>query len=269
MNPRSISVDDPSSNPEHGAHILVTDSVVKKFGGLRAVDGVSIKVEKKLVSLLAGPNGCGKTTLINVVSGYYKPDSGRVYFKGNDITGLPMNLIYERGLVRTFQIPAPFLKMSVLENLLVAYRDNPGEGLFSHLNRRRWSNIEREAVEEAFKVLKMLGIEDVWDREAWTLGAAQLKLLEIGRALMSEAEMLILDEPIAGVNPKVGHEIFSHIITLRDQLGISFLIIEHRLDVALKYVDHVFVMSEGKIIYDGDPKNVVEDETVRVIYLGE
>ncbi|MEM3833298.1 MAG: ABC transporter ATP-binding protein [Thermoprotei archaeon] len=249
--------------------ILVTDSVVKKFGGLRAVDDVSIKVKKKLVSLLAGPNGSGKTTLINVISGYYKPDSGRVYFKGEDITGLPMNLIYKRGLVRTFQIPAPFSKMSVLENLLVAYRNNPGESFFKHLNRRYWSNVEKEAIDEALKILQMLGMEDVWDREAWSLGAAQLKLLEIGRALMSKAEALILDEPIAGVNLKVAHEIFSHLNTLRNQLGITFLIIEHRLDVALKYVDHVFVMSEGKIIYDGDPKNVVEDKTVKKIYLGE
>jgi len=249
--------------------ILMTGSVVKKFGELRAVDGVSIKVEKGLVSLLAGPNGSGKTTLINVISGYYKPVSGKVYFKGNDITGLPMNLIYKQGLVRTFQIPAPFGKMSVLENLLVVSRNNPGESLFGHLNKRLWSKTERQSIDEAFEILKMLGLEDVWDREARALSTAQLKLLEIGRALMSQAEMVILDEPIAGVNPKAAHEIFSHITTLRDKLGISFLIIEHRLDVALKYVDRVFVISEGNIIYDGDPINVVKNETVRRIYLGE
>jgi branched-chain amino acid transport system ATP-binding protein len=261
------TLDDQSNNSNHD--ILVTDSIVKKFGGLRAVDGVSIRVKEKLVSLLAGPNGCGKTTLINIISGYYKPDLGKILFKGNDITGLPMNLTYKRGLVRTFQIPAPFSKMSVLENLLVAYRNNPGEDFFKHLNRRYWSNVEKEAMEDAFKILQMLGMEDVWNREAWTLGAAQLKLLEIGRALMSKAEVLILDEPIAGVNPKIAHEIFCHLNTLRNRLGITFLVIEHRLDIALKYVDHVFVMCEGKIIYDGDPKNVVEDKTVRKIYLGE
>jgi len=250
--------------------ILKTENVLKKFGELRAVDGVSISAEREKITLLIGPNGSGKTTLVNVISGYYKPDAGRIYFKGIDITGLPPHAIYRLGLVRSFQIPAPFARLSVLENLLVVSKDNPGEGFFTHLVRRRWSSHERGSLERACEILERLGIEkNLWMREAGTLSAAQLKLLEIGRALMTGASFIILDEPIAGVNPTSAHEIFSLLTELRNKYKLSFLVIEHRLDIALPYADHVFVLNQGRIIYEGDPRGVTEDERVRAVYIGE
>jgi branched-chain amino acid transport system ATP-binding protein len=249
--------------------ILETKNVVKKFGELRAVDGVSISVERERITLLIGPNGSGKTTLVNVISGYYKPDAGRVYFEGRDITGLPPHEIYRLKLVRSFQIPAPFARMSVLENLLIASRDHPGENFFSHLLRRRWLSYERRLIDKAYEVLEMLSINDIWMRRAEELSAAQLKLLEIGRALMSDADLIILDEPIAGVNPTSAHEIFSHLTELKNKYNKTLLIIEHRLDIALPYADHVFVLNEGKLIYSGSPAEVTKDERVRAVYIGE
>ncbi|RZN63153.1 MAG: ABC transporter ATP-binding protein [Thermoproteota archaeon] len=249
--------------------ILKTENIVKKFGELKAVNEVSIAVRKRKISLLIGPNGSGKTTLVNVISGYYKPDAGKVYLENRDITGLPPHKIYKLKLVRSFQIPAPFARLSVLENLLVASRDHPGENFFTHLFRGKWVNYERKLVEKAYDILEMLGMGDIWIRRAEELSAAQLKLLEIGRALMSDADFIILDEPIAGVNPTSAHEIFSHLTELRDKYNKSLLVIEHRLDIALPYADHVFVLNEGRLIYDGNPREVMEDEKVKAVYIGE
>ncbi len=248
--------------------ILRTRGVVKRFGGLIAVNNVSIDVSKGSITLLIGPNGCGKTTLVNVITGIYKPESGRVYFKDKDITGLSPDEIYRRGLVRTFQIPMPFQKLSVLDNLLVSARRNIGESFIGHFIRSRWISEEDRLVEKAFRILKMIGLDKYWDREASTLDAGGLKLLEIGRALMSDAEMIILDEPIAGVNPKMAHKVFSYIVDLRNKLGVTFLIIEHRLDIALRYVDYVYVMNRGEIISQGNPEVIVSDERVRAVYIG-
>jgi branched-chain amino acid transport system ATP-binding protein len=218
---------------------------------------------------LAGPNGSGKTTLTNLISGYYKPDSGTVYLNGKDITGLTMNKIYERGLVRTFQIPAPFGKLSVLENLLVAARDNPGDGFTGYLNWIAWSKFEKRNAASACDILRELGLVELQDRAAETLSAGHLKLLEIARAIMSGAKMLILDEPIAGINPKLAHEVFVHIVDINKKFGITFLIIEHRLDIALGYVQHVYVMNDGRLIYDGLSEGIVRDAEVKRVYLGE
>ena len=249
--------------------ILKTKNIIKKFGELKAVNGVSITVKKEQITLLIGPNGSGKTTLVNVISGYYKPDKGQVYFKNRDITGLPPYAIYGLKLVRSFQIPAPFARLSVLENLLFASRNHPGEGFLTHLFRNRWLDYEKKAIEKAYEILETLDMSNLWMRKAEELSAAQLKLLEIGRALMADADLIILDEPIAGVNPISAHEIFSHLTELKSKYRKTLLIIEHRLDIALPYADHVFVLNEGKLIYSGSPEKVTEDETVRTVYIGE
>ena len=250
-------------------HALRTEGVTKTFGAFKAVDTVSIKLPERSITLLAGPNGSGKTTLTNLISGYYKPDSGTVYLNGKDITGLTMNKIYERGLVRTFQIPAPFGKLSVLENLLVAARDNPGDGFTGYLNWIAWSKFEKRNAASACDILRELGLVELQDRAAETLSAGHLKLLEIARAIMSGAKMLILDEPIAGINPKLAHEVFVQIVDINKKFGITFLIIEHRLDIALGYVQHVYVMNDGRLIYDGLSEGIVRDAEVKRVYLGE
>jgi len=248
--------------------ILRTDKLIKRFGGLIAVNEVSLGVEEKSITLLIGPNGCGKTTFVNTVSGYYKPDGGKVFFRGEEITGLPLHKTYEKGLVRTFQIPSPFLKLSVLENLLVAVRNHPGEMFTKHLITSSWKGYEYESVEKAFRIMEVLGLEKYWDKEPASLDAGALKLIEIGRALMSDAKMIMLDEPIAGVNPKLAHNIFSYIVKLRETMDLTFLIIEHRLDIALKYVDFVYAMHRGRIIASGTPDEIARNEQVRIVYVG-
>ncbi|MCD6591626.1 MAG: ABC transporter ATP-binding protein [Thaumarchaeota archaeon] len=248
--------------------ILRVRDLVKSFGGLKAVNGVSMDVQERTVTILIGPNGSGKTTLINLITGVYKPDRGRIFFNGKDITGLPSHLIFKQGIARTFQIPQPFRKLTVLENLLVTYPGNPGEGFFSALRRDRWLRVEEGAVEKAFKLLKLLKLDHLWNQEAGKLSGGQMKLLEIGRALMTDAKLLVMDEPVAGVNPVLAHEIFKTLVRLRDQLGITLFLVEHRLDIALQYTDEVYVMASGSIISKGKPEIVIADPQVIDAYLG-
>ena len=248
--------------------ILQTSGLSKSFGKLAALDGVTLDVEEKKVTILIGPNGSGKTTLINVVMGLYKPDAGSVLFGSTDITGWPPHRLYKKGLARTFQIPTLFWDLTVLENILVAAKGNPGESFLKAPFRRSWVKAEEEEVAAAGKIIALLGLSAQWDKLAYQLSGGQMKLLEVGRALMSGAKFLLLDEPISGVNPTLAHEIFARIIRLRDELGISFFIVEHRLDIALSYVDYVHVMAFGKLLTSGKPEAVMSDDRVIEAYLG-
>ena len=248
--------------------ILYTKDLSKAFGGLIAVNQVSLEVKKKFITMLIGPNGSGKTTLINLITGVYKPDGGKVFFNGREITGLLPHEVFRLGVARTFQIPQPFRKLTVLENLLTAYPNNPGEGFFSALRRGRWMEDEEEAVKKAFRILALLKLDNLWDQEASKLSGGQMKLLEIGRALMADAKLLVMDEPVAGVNPTLAHEIFKTLRELRDKLGITLFLVEHRLDIALQYTDYVYVMANGSIISGGEPKQVMMDPQVIEAYLG-
>lgn len=259
--------------------ILSIKSVSKSFEKLRALDDVSLDVDERKISILIGPNGSGKTTLINVVSGLYKPDTGRVFLAGKDTTALAPYKLYRMGLSRTFQIPALFWRLTVLENLLVAEKNNPGESFlysvlpkglrsWNDLSTPKWQGREMEAVEKAMKILRLLGLSLIWDRPSYALSGGQMKLVEIGRALMANARILLLDEPVSGVNPTLAHEIFSRILKLRDEFGITFFIVEHRLDIALKYVDRMFAMAFGKLIASGTPEEVMNNQRVIDAYLG-
>jgi len=247
---------------------LRISDVAKSFGGIRAVDGVSMDVHERTLTILIGPNGSGKTTLINLITGVYKPDRGRIFFDGLDITGLPPHLIFRHGIARTFQIPQPFKRLTVLENMLVAHPGNPGEGFLSALRRRRWMGVEEEAVEKAFKLLRLLKLDHLWDQEAEKLSGGQMKLLEVGRVLMSGARLLVMDEPAAGVNPVLAHEVFERFAELKNKLGLTFLIVEHRLDIALRYTDYVYVMANGSVVSSGVPEEVMADPQVIEAYLG-
>ncbi len=225
------------------ASILSMRGIVKSFGNLRALDGISMDVEKRKISILIGPNGSGKTTLINTISGLFKPDLGKVFLEERDITGLPPWKLYQMGIARTFQIPQLFWKLTVLENLLIAEKNNPGENFLGSLLKRLWARKEEQAIEKASRVLGLLGLSKIWDEPAYNLSGGQMKLVEIGRALMPGARLLLLDEPVSGVNPTLAHEIFSRILKLRDELGLTFFIVEHRLDIALSYIDVIFAMA--------------------------
>ena len=250
------------------APAIQLQDVSKYFGSLHAVEGVSADVEEKTLTILIGPNGSGKTTLINTISGLYRADTGKVLFNGNDITRLPPHRIYRMGVARTFQIPSLFWKLTVLENVMVARKDHPGESFARSLLKRSWNRVEKETAEHAFKTLEFVGLYEVWDRPAESLSGGQMKLLEIARALVGDAKVVLLDEPISGVNPTLAHGIFERLVTLRDQLGITFFIIEHRLDIALRYVDTVVAMAFGKVLATGKPETVMADPRLIEAYLG-
>src|SRR2546425_8496747 len=248
--------------------VLSISEVTKSFENLLALDRVSLEVAERKISILIGPNGSGKTTLINVISGHYNPDSGKVFYRGQDVTGLPPYKLYRMGLARTFQIPALFWKLTVLENLLIADKENRGESFLRSPFKMVWVKSEKRATEKASRILSLLGLSNVWYQPASNLSGGQMKLVEIGRALMSDAKLLLLDEPVSGVNPTLAHEIFSRILKLRDELGLTFFIVEHRLDIALKYVDETFAMALGKLIASGLPNEVMNNKKVIEAYLG-
>ena len=248
--------------------LLRINDVAKSFGNLRALDGVTFGIKDKEVHILIGPNGSGKTTLINVVSGFYKPDTGSVLYQGREIGGLPPHRLYAMGITRTFQIPSLFTKLTLLENVLVADKGNPGESLVKSLVKRAWVKKETESTERAMSILALLGLGKLWDGPANALSGGQMKLLELARALMTGAKLILLDEPISGVNPTLAHEIFGRILKLRDDLGVTFLIVEHRLEIALSYVDTVTAMALGRVVAAGKPDQVMTDPKVIEAYLG-
>ncbi len=248
--------------------VLRVSDVRKSFGRLQAIDGVSFSLAPEKITILIGPNGSGKTTLVNVISGYYKPDEGDVFYRGTKITGWPPHRIYHAGIARTFQIPSLFLKLNVLENVLAAERVNPGESFLRAPFRGMWMKPEENSTEKAARILDLLGLSGLWNKQASTLSGGQMKLLEMGRALMSGAKVLLLDEPISGVNPTLAHEIFAALVRSREEMGVTFLIIEHRLDIALGYVDHAIAMAFGKIIASGTSEEVISDPGVIEAYLG-
>jgi branched-chain amino acid transport system ATP-binding protein len=200
-----------------------------------------------------------------VISSFYKADNGKVFFEGEDITNLPPHEIYLRGIIRTFQIPQPLKKLTVLENMLIADK-NPGESFIGSLSNS-WFEKEEELTEKAFDFLKFLKIDHLWNAQAYKLSGGQLKLLEVGRALMADAKLIIMDEPIAGVNPLLAHEILNRLIELKSR--VTFLIVEHRLDIVLKYVDYIYVMANGRIIAQGSERDILDNKEVIEVYLGD
>ncbi len=254
------------------SHILETLNLVKRFGGLVAVNGVCIRVKRNSLTLLIGPNGAGKTTFVNVCTGVLRPDGGKVFFNPSgrrlDITGWPPHRVYRSGFVRTFQIPQPFLALTVLENVLVALGGR-GEGPIVAPLRHLWTGEEEERVRRAFEILRRVGLEDHWDWEAYRLGAGQLKMLEVARALATGAKLIALDEPVGGTDPAYAHEIFKQIRGLAKSLDVTFLVIEHRIDIALPFADYVYVMDRGSVISEGTPDAVASDPKVIKVYIGE
>jgi len=255
--------------------ILETVNLVKRFGGLVAVNNVSIRVRRNAITMLIGPNGAGKTTLVNVCTGVLRPDGGKVYFnpyndesRKLDITGWSSHRVYRAGFVRTFQIPQPFLALTVLENILVAL-GGKGENPLVAPVRRIWVREEEGRVRKAFEILKKVGLDSYWDYEAYRLGAGQLKMLEVARALATGAKLIALDEPIGGTDPAYASEIFKYIRGLLKVMDVTFLVIEHRIDIALPYADYVYVMDRGQVIAEGSPGVVAKDPKVIQVYIGE
>ena len=248
--------------------LLRTKDLVKAFGGLNAVDHVSIEVEEGKIIGIVGPNGSGKTTLFNVISGVLKPTSGEIYFKGDRIDGLAPYEIFHRGIVRSYQIPRLFYGMTVRENSLVSPRNQIGESVIKAPIHSSWLPQESELTNRSLELLKMLQLDDLFNEPSTNLSGGQQKLLEIGRALMGEPSLLLLDEPTAGVTPKLAIEIFDRIIDIQKRFHLAFVIIEHRLEILLDYAEYVHVMDKGSVIYSGLPSGVSKDARVIDAYLG-
>jgi neutral amino acid transport system ATP-binding protein len=249
--------------------LLRVEGVVKRFGGLAAVDGATLEVEERSITALIGPNGAGKTTLFNVVSGFLRPDRGSVLLGDRRIDRRPPHAVNRLGLVRTFQTPKALTRMSVLENVLLAAPRHPGEQLWRLVTtplaaRRR----EREIEVQARDLLRLVRLEGLADDYAGTLSGGQRKLLELARALMTEPRLVLLDEPMAGVNPTLALQLLEHMQALRAELETTFLLIDHDLEVVMSVSDRVIVMNQGRVIAAGTPAEVRADPLVVDAYLG-
>jgi len=247
--------------------LLEVRDVVHSFGGVRAVDGAGLDVEAASITGLIGPNGAGKSTLFNCISGFLRPESGSVHLGGKRIDRSPPHRIAQAGLVRTFQTPRALTRMTVLENVVLAAPRNGGErlgGSFAPSARRR----EREARARAVELLELVRLGGFAHALAGTLSGGQRKLLDLVRALMVEPQILLLDEPMAGVSPTLRVELLDHILALRDRDGVTLLIVEHDLDFVMRASDRVIVMNDGKVIAQGSPDEVRADQRVIDAYLG-
>ena len=248
--------------------MLEVEGVHKSFGGIQAVSGVSFSVRRGSITSLIGPNGAGKTTLFNIVTGFYRPEAGRIVYDGNPIHGRRPDQIARLGMVRTFQITKALAAMTVLDNMRLAGSDQPGEHLTRLLTRpvagrRR----EREVRERAMELLATFSLEKKAEDYAGTLSGGQRKLLELARALMPAPRMVLLDEPMAGINPTLGRRLLQHMDQLRTE-GVTFLFVEHDMDVVMNHSEEVIVMGQGRTILVGTPDEVRADQRVIDAYLG-
>jgi neutral amino acid transport system ATP-binding protein len=253
-----------------GEAIFDADDVVKRFGGIRAVNGASMQIGEGSITALIGPNGAGKTTFFNVITGFYRPDRGSATFEGREVLGRAPYAIARLGMVRTFQITKALARMPVIDNMMLGAPEQPGEGLRNVLlrpgaSRRR----EREVRAQAMELLEVFNLTKLADEYAGTLSGGQRKLLELARALMTKPRFLLLDEPMAGINPTLGRRLLDHMQRLRTEAGVTFLFIEHDMEVVMNHSDRVIVMAEGRVIADGEPHEVRGNKAVIDAYLGE
>ena len=248
--------------------MLQIRELTRSFGGLRAVDGVSLDVPQGQIIGLIGPNGSGKSTLLNLIAGQLHADSGTIHFDGHDISNAPPDEINLLGLARSFQDPALFFQMTVLDNSLLPVKGQLGESPWQAPWHSRWRAQEEHNTHRAADILRRLLLRNHFGQRASDLSGGQMKLLDIGRSLSGEPRMLLLDEPTAGVAPNLAREIFEHIATLHREQGLTFLIVEHRLEILFDYVDSVFVLHMGSLLAAGKPAQIIEDAKVREVYFG-
>lgn len=249
--------------------LLEVERIVKSFDGVRAVNGCSLEVQRGTITGLIGPNGAGKTTLFNLITGFLRPSSGRILFKGQRIEGLPPHRIFRRGIVRTFQIPRELKHMTVLENLMLVPSEQAGERLWNPwFFPFRVARQERDIRDKALDILDFVDLWHLRDEYAANVSSGQKKLLELARTLMADPEMILLDEPGAGVNPTLMRKLVHNIEQLCYGKGITFFLIEHDMDLVTRLCNPIIVMSNGEKLAEGAPEEVKSDERVLDAYLG-
>ena len=247
--------------------ILSVEGVEKSFGGLRAVDVERLQFQRGVITGLIGPNGAGKTTLFNLLTGFDQVDAGTWVFDGQPLENARAHQVAQRGMVRTFQLTKALTRLSVIENMKLGAHNQRGEGFFSALWSPSWSAQERRIEASSDDLLERFNLDHMRDEYAGTLSGGQRRLLEMARALMSDPELLMLDEPMAGVNPALRQSLLSHITELRDG-GRSVVFIEHDMDVVMGISDWIVVLAEGTVIAEGPPESILSNQEVIDAYLG-
>jgi branched-chain amino acid transport system ATP-binding protein len=249
--------------------LIDIEHIYKRFNGVLAVNDCSFRIPQGTITGLIGPNGAGKTTLFNVLTGFIQPDSGHIVLDGRDITGLAPHRLFHLGLVRTFQIPHEFSRMTTLENLLVVPGGQSGENLFNAWFR--WRHVKRqenEVCRKAEQILEFLQLTPQRDELAGNLSGGQKKLLELGRVLMTEAKTVLLDEPGAGVNRTLLAQLAEFIRRLNRERGYTFCIIEHDMDLIAQLCDPIVVMAQGQVLAQGSMEQIRRNPAVQHAYLG-
>ena len=247
--------------------IIVADHIKRSFGGLTAVDVEHLEIPRGVITALIGPNGAGKTTLFNLLTGFDKPDTGQWTFDGSSISGIPAFKVARQGQVRTFQLTKALSLLTVLDNMKLGAKGQRGESLARALFPWIWRKEEAEIEERAIELLTRFKLIDKKDDYAASLSGGQRKLLEMARALMSQPTLVMLDEPMAGVNPALTQSLLDHILNLKTE-GMTVLFVEHDMHMVRHIADWVVVMAEGKIVAEGDPHEVMADPAVIDAYLG-
>ena len=247
--------------------ILVADGVTRRFGGLTAVEVDHLEVQRGVITALIGPNGAGKTTFFNLLTGFDKPNEGSWSFEGKDLGGLAAHRVARRGMVRTFQLTKALSRLTVLDNMRLGATGQKGENFFRALIPGIWTAQQAEIDERARDLLRRFKLDAKEQDFAGSLSGGQRKLLEMARALMVEPTMVMLDEPMAGVNPALTQSLLGHVKDLRSQ-GMTVLFVEHDMDMVRDISDWVVVMAQGKIVAEGPPDTVMSDQAVIDAYLG-
>ena len=251
------------------SNILQVNNLSKFFGGLKAISNCSLKIKKGSITGIIGPNGSGKTTLFNLIAGNLKPNKGSVYFDNEDITGIPSYELFSKGILRTFQIAHEFTNLTVLENLMMVPGGQSGELLVNALFKPRLVNEEEKKIKQkALEVIKFLNLTHLEKELAGNLSGGQKKLLELGRTMMVDAKIVLLDEVGAGVNRTLLKDIGSAILRLNKEKGYTFCMIEHDMDFISRLCDPVVVLAEGSVLFQGTSDEVKNNEQVIESYLG-
>jgi branched-chain amino acid transport system ATP-binding protein len=246
---------------------LVADNVTRTFGGMTAVDVEHVEIPRGVITALIGPNGAGKTTFFNLLTGFDKPNTGTWVFDGKDLAGVPAYKVSRRGMVRTFQLTKALGLLSVLENMRLGATKQNGEHFLTALVSPLWRKREADITKRAMDLLARFKLDTKADDYAASLSGGQRKLLEMARALMTEPQLVMLDEPMAGVNPALTQSLLGHILDLK-QTGMTVLFVEHDMHMVRTIADWVIVMAEGKIVAEGYPDVVMDDQAVIDAYLG-